>query len=345
MGAKKKEAKGGLSAEDEAKKKAEAIDDIDDEDYKKSVRLECRDLEKKIKNEEKLTGLLMDERLRINYFWLIGKKELEDKQAELRNKERELQDLQEKHQIEIKIYKQRCKHLIFQNLDQLTELKKEAQITLKNIEDENRIDERELKQDLRALKVSKKEQDVRHQEYLNALTREKNKEQTKLRQDFERISNEIHQKYKNKMGNLRAEMENKRKNKIKMIQEKKDEAINELTNKHAKKYTDIKNYYAEITNTNLDIIKQLQDELFDAKKEDADKQKEKMDQTEANSKVVEPLSQAAQDVERLNIKEKKHRAIMEELSDTQQAIARYDETSKEIEWQYEVRLQQFQYLS
>jgi hypothetical protein len=41
-------------------------------------------------------------------------------------------------------------------------LKKEAQITLKNVEDENRINERELKQDLRALKVSKKEQEVRH---------------------------------------------------------------------------------------------------------------------------------------------------------------------------------------
>ena len=37
----KKEPK-GLSAEDEAKKKAEAIDDIDDEDYKKSLRLELR---------------------------------------------------------------------------------------------------------------------------------------------------------------------------------------------------------------------------------------------------------------------------------------------------------------
>ena len=52
-----------------------------------------------------MTGLFNDERLRINYFWLIGKKELEDRQAELRNKERELQDLQEKHQIELKIYK------------------------------------------------------------------------------------------------------------------------------------------------------------------------------------------------------------------------------------------------
>lgn len=106
-------AKGGASAEEEAKKKAEGINDIDDEDYKKSLRIECRTLEKAIQNEEKLTGLNNDERLRINYFWLISKKELEDKQAELRNKERELQDLNERHQIEIKIYKQRCKHLIF----------------------------------------------------------------------------------------------------------------------------------------------------------------------------------------------------------------------------------------
>lgn len=57
----------------------------------------------------------------------------------MRNKERELQDLNEKHEIEIKIYKQRVKHLVFQNLDQLTELKKEAEVTLKNAEDDHRI--------------------------------------------------------------------------------------------------------------------------------------------------------------------------------------------------------------
>lgn len=48
--------------------------------------------------------------------------------------------------------------------------------------------------------------------------------------------------------NLRGEMENKRKHQIRMIQEKKDLAIKELTMKHAKKYTEIKNYYTEITN-------------------------------------------------------------------------------------------------
>jgi DNA polymerase III psi subunit len=114
MGPKPKTTTGsGLTAEEEAIRKAKGTDDIMDEEYIKSLRLECRDLQKKIKYEEQMTGLFNDERLRINYFWLIGKKELEDRQAELRNKERELQDLQEKHQIELKIYKQRCKHLIF----------------------------------------------------------------------------------------------------------------------------------------------------------------------------------------------------------------------------------------
>lgn len=55
-----KKAPGGI--EEEARTKAEAIDDIDDEDYKKSIRLECRALEDKIRKEEDLAGLYQDER-------------------------------------------------------------------------------------------------------------------------------------------------------------------------------------------------------------------------------------------------------------------------------------------
>ena len=43
--------------EEEAKAKADAVDDIDDEDYKKSLRIECRNLEKMIRKEEDLAGL------------------------------------------------------------------------------------------------------------------------------------------------------------------------------------------------------------------------------------------------------------------------------------------------
>ena len=50
-------------------------------------------------------------------------------------------------------------------------------------------------------------------------------------------------KYKHKMLLLREEMERKRKALILQIENKKNAAIKELTGKHAKKYSDIKNYY------------------------------------------------------------------------------------------------------
>lgn len=49
------------------------------------------------------------ERDKINTFWEISKKELEDRKAELRNKDREMEELEERHQVEIKVYKQKVR--------------------------------------------------------------------------------------------------------------------------------------------------------------------------------------------------------------------------------------------
>ena len=46
-----------LSAEEEAKMKANAVDDIDDDEYKKTIRKECRLLTQQIEKEENLGGL------------------------------------------------------------------------------------------------------------------------------------------------------------------------------------------------------------------------------------------------------------------------------------------------
>ena len=59
-------------------------------------------------------------------------------------------------------------------------------------------------------------------EYINALTKEKNKEGTRIRAEYERIVNEIQLKYKHKMLLLREEMERKRKQMIQQIENKKN---------------------------------------------------------------------------------------------------------------------------
>lgn len=101
-----------------------------------------------------------------------------------------------------------------------------------------------------------------------------------------------------------------------MIELKKNQAIKELTGKHEQKYKDIKAYYQEITNTNLDIIKQLKDELSDARKEDTMMQKKKLDQEEANKQIVEPLTKASEEVKVLTKQKIKHDAIMSLLGET-----------------------------
>jgi len=128
---------------------------------------------------------------------------------------------------------------------------------LKHQEDDDRIKERELKFDNRALKVQRKEQEVNYNEYEFALRMDNDKKITELRQDYERRADDVKNKYDLKMAKLRDEMEEYRAHLIKQIEDKKDAAIKDLTGRHTKEYAEIKSYYADITATNLNLIKQL----------------------------------------------------------------------------------------
>lgn len=56
-----------------------------------------------IKSEESAFNDFQQQRERINYFWIVERKNLEERTAQLRNKERERQEMEEKYQFEIKV--------------------------------------------------------------------------------------------------------------------------------------------------------------------------------------------------------------------------------------------------
>ena len=83
-------------------------------------RSKAETLSKKMQKETMDFNEFQQQREKLNYFWIVEKKKLEDKRAELRNKDREIQDLEEKHQVEIKIYKQRLKHLLSEHQHEIS---------------------------------------------------------------------------------------------------------------------------------------------------------------------------------------------------------------------------------
>lgn len=143
---------------------------------------------------------------------------------------------------------------------------------------------------------------------------------------------------------LREEKVRERRAAIKKIQEKKDAAIEELTNKHEVKYDAIRSYYVEITNTNLDIINQLASDLDRQKREDKRWERSKFRQERDNNAILEPMTENEALVKQLEEKKIEHDRIKGELQGTQADIAHYDAVTRDIDWQYEVRLQQYQYL-
>nr|XP_029495247.1 dynein regulatory complex subunit 4-like [Oncorhynchus nerka] len=85
---------------------------------------------------------------------------------------------------------------------------------------------------------------------------------TKTRNYFERQVREIEAKYETKMQMLRQEQDLRRKTEIHEIEERKNSQINTLMKNHEKAFSDIKNYYnditfKDITFNNLSLINSL----------------------------------------------------------------------------------------
>lgn len=187
MGPKAKAAKG--------KRLEEAQEETPDQAEWKALKAEADKLDALAKKEDYDFNEFQQQREKLNYFWIVEKKKLEDKKAELRNKERELQDLEENYQSQIKVYKQRLKHLLHEHQNDITVRKTDAEIALKMAQDDNREQQSDIKAERRVLNISLKEIELNHEEYIRSLKREQDQKITFLRHEFERKANEVQRLY------------------------------------------------------------------------------------------------------------------------------------------------------
>ena len=300
---------------------------------------------------------------KINAFWEITKKELEDKKAELRNKDREMEEMEERHQVEIKVYKQKVKHLLYEHQNNLALQKADVEYSLKLQSDEFKARDGELDVDKRRLKQDIKEHEFAGQQHVLETQRDHAKEITKLRQAFElqvrqhtcavvasaklclrpqilcRLAQacvalpgagtpstasmvqaapegvqrsmtsfdtcgtvrpcaqylqakELQSKYEKQMKLLRDDLELQRKQEVHQTEERKNAHIRELMRKHRHAFTEIKNYYNDITSNNLDLIKTLKEDVAEMKKKEALNEKLMYEISNENKRLSEPLNRA-----------------------------------------------------
>ncbi|CAB0003392.1 unnamed protein product [Nesidiocoris tenuis] len=97
------------------------------------------------------------ERDKLRTFWEITRQQLEENKAELRNKDRALEEAEEKHQTELKEFNEKVKHLMYEHQNHLTEVKvslRQSQVT-KVLREEflEKIQEMAIRSERRLVKV------------------------------------------------------------------------------------------------------------------------------------------------------------------------------------------------
>ncbi|XP_071083552.1 dynein regulatory complex subunit 4-like [Haliotis cracherodii] len=341
---KKKSGKKGKKGKKSGKAKTPTvIDGISTEEMtKEQLEEHIVRLRDELDREREERNYFQLERDKVNTFWEITKRQLEEKKAELRNKDREMEDAEERHQVEIKVYKQKVKHLLYEHQNNISELKAQGAVSLKLAEDTHQYEEKDLRKDRRALKVELKEQEMAHEDVIKNLKRKNDEQITELRRDFERQAREIESKYEKKMRALRDELDLRRKTEIHEIEERKNGQINTLMKNHEKAFSDIKNYYNDITLNNLALINTLKEQVEDMKKKEERMEKQMAEVIAENKRLTEPLQKAREEVEDLRKQLANYEKDKETLRMTKARLRVTEDDFRALKWEHEVLEQRFQ---
>ncbi|KFP25441.1 Growth arrest-specific protein 8, partial [Colius striatus] len=281
------------------------------------------------------------ERDKIHGFWEVTRRLLEEKRAELRCKDREMEEAEERHQVEIKVYKQKVKHLLYEHQENVTELKAEGTLSVARAQRDHWAQEMELQKDLRSLKVELKEQEVANEVAVKNMRLKQEEEISRLCNDFERQLKEMEAKYTQKTQAVRDQLDLRRKTEIHEVEERKNNQISELMRNHEKAFNDIKNYYNDITLKNLELISLLKEQIQEMKKRENQLEKEKADVLLQNKQLKEPLQQAQEEVSELQKKLTHYDKDKEALLNTKTHLKVTQKELKDLQWEHEVLQQRF----
>ncbi|XP_030677031.1 dynein regulatory complex subunit 4 isoform X5 [Nomascus leucogenys] len=252
-----------------------------------------------------------------------------------------MEEAEERHQVEIKVYKQKVKHLLYEHQNNLTEMKAEGTVVMKLAQKEHRTQEGVLRKDMRALKVELKEQELASEVVVKNLRLKHTEEITRMRNDFERQVREIEAKYDKKMKMLRDELDLRRKTELHEVEERKNGQINTLMQRHEEAFTNMKNYYNDITLNNLALVNSLKEQMEDMRKKEEHLEREMAEVSAQNKRLADPLQKAREEMSEMQKQLANYERDKQTLLCTKARLKVTEKELKDLQWEHEVLEQRF----
>lgn len=322
------------------KAKGKTMDNVDGVDTTKMNREQLEIYAHKIleemEREREERNFFQLERDKLRTFWEITRHQLDEARAIVRNKEREKEELAEKHEAELKLYKQKVKHLMYEHQTNLSESKAEHLVALKLAQDDHVVQENELIKDKTELKKTQKEQELAYMNEIRALKLHHSEEMNNMMKKFESEAVELEQKYEQKLTSQYESLTLKHRMEITEVEERKNAQIANLIKNHENAFAEMKNYYNDITLNNLSLIKSMKEQMEAMRNNEERMKKQVRELTTENKKYstdLKSLQETSSELNRQLVNYEKDKQI---LANTKRRLSTVAKDLENLKWENEV---------
>ncbi|KAG5683425.1 hypothetical protein PVAND_012707 [Polypedilum vanderplanki] len=289
----------------------------------------CIKLRNELEREREERNFFQIERDKLRTFWEITRKQYEDSQAVIRNKEREVEMAQEMADLETKNVMQQMKHLQYENQSKIGDMRAEMMTQLKLAQEDHAIQEKELFNDKRELKKICRERDEFNELQIQQI---KMKHCEHLSIEREKFQNELKEMANLHERRLQEYMENseiRHRMEMSEVEERKNNQIRQLIDAHEKAFGEMKNYYNDITLNNLALISSIKEQMEEMRRQTERNEKQMADaHTAQNRSITEPVKDNQAETNELR---KKLENYQRDKISMQKLQKRYDAQRKQME--------------
>ncbi|XP_044058676.1 dynein regulatory complex subunit 4 [Siniperca chuatsi] len=272
------------------------------------------------------------ERDKIHTFWEITDRQLEEVKAERKSLDKDIEEDEGRHQVEIKVYKQKMKHLLCEHQNTISELKADGLVSTEVVQKEQEQLETELHKKMRATMVDMQELDIEN--LVKELELKHDEEMTKTRNSWEKQLTEIQAKYEKKMELLPQELDNMRKNETSEREDHWSSHISALIEDHNKAFSEA-NVLVNRMQQDLDMNESLKTQIKDMKAKQKEKEKDLVPVLQDNKRLAELLLK----VEEENAEYQKKIKYYVTKKDSNEKVK--EKELSDLKWDYEVLEQKF----
>ncbi|KAM8772135.1 dynein regulatory complex subunit 4-like [Acanthopagrus schlegelii] len=239
------------------------------------------------------------ERDRIQAFWEISKRSLEEAKAGLRNRQREREEAEERHRVEITVYKQKLKHVLSEHHNVSSEMKMDGVASTTLIQNQHTVSELGLQRETHGLQADLQEKKLHNETYIKELKLKHQVELMEMANSYDQRIREMELNYHDNMQTM-SEAERKRWNaEINELEDRMKSRVVSLVEDNDRALRHAEEHYASIQRELLSDRNHLKSELEEVMKQYSRVDKELSAAQQENKRMSESLQEAQQKLPQL----------------------------------------------